>query len=185
MGCYTLGALAAVSTHGGFQLGPRLMVPILPFAAVAAWEGWMSYRSAAPRSSRARFIWRTGCLLLAGSIGMQLVNQAAFFEFNRREHGEADWLRASGARAVVIDDSETVCVAGPLIDTQPVFLATSQERATTLVHMLANAQVRSLVFVSRERPPQDLSFAPYVRKARLRTRTTLLQQWVLSDVDDR
>jgi hypothetical protein len=183
MGCFTVGALATVSTHGGFQLGPRLMLPVLPFAAIAAWEGWMSYRVAAPRTAQARFIWFGGCALLAGSICMQVVNQSAFLEFNKREQGEADWLQASATGAVVIDDSETVCVPGPVMDSVPVFLATSQDRATTLARMLANAQVESLVFVSRERPPQDMSFDPYVRKARLRTKTTLLQEWVLPDVD--
>jgi hypothetical protein len=76
-------------------------------------------------------------------------------------------------------------VPGPVMDSVPVFLATSQDRATTLARMLANARVGSLVFVSRERPPQDLSFDPYVRKARLRTKTTLLQAWVLPDADER
>ena len=123
--------------------------------------------------------------MLIGSICMQVVNQSAFRDFNKREQREADWLQASTANAVVIDDSETVCVPGPVIDSVPVFLATSQARATTLAHKLADARVRSLVFVSRERPLQDLSFDPYVRKARLGTRKTLLQEWVLPDIDDR
>jgi hypothetical protein len=108
-----------------------------------------------------------------------LVNQRAFVEFNRREQQEAAWMRTSTADAVVIDDSETVCVVGPVITSRPVFLTTSQARATTLARILADAGVHSLLFVSRKRD-QAISFEPYIFKAQQRTKWTTMQQWVLA-----
>jgi hypothetical protein len=179
MGCYTLGALCSVTTHGGFQLGPRLMLPILPFAGIAAWEGWMSYRHAPSSSGLSTLIFVAGGGLLVGSICMQLlVTQRAFVDFNRREQHEAEWMQASTQDAVVIDNSETVCVAGPVIDRQPVFLATSQSRASALARMLAGAGMHSVLFVSRERR-QNLTFEPYTLASQHRTRSTTLQRWVL------
>jgi hypothetical protein len=161
------------------------MLPILPFAGIAAWEGWMSYRAAAPANRQARFILVAGGALLAGSICMQvLVTLPAFVEFNHREQREAEWVQASKSQAIVIDNSETVCVAGPVIDSRPVFLATSQASATTLARRLADRQIRSVLFVSRERR-QDLLFEPYVLSGQHRTRSTAMQQWVLPPEDGR
>ena len=92
-GVFLAGMLLLVNTTGGASLGPRLLIPVLPLLAVAAWEGLDSYRDARHSRVEYRFTWLIGLALLLGSIVMQAgVAARAYVAFNRRERQAVRWL---------------------------------------------------------------------------------------------
>ena len=171
------GMLALTSTTGGASLGPRLLVPILPLLAAAAWDGLDSYREARPGRPEQRIAWLLGLLLLAGSVVMQVgVAAPAYIAFNKAERQAVRWLEQSSA-PVIVDSTFTTSVAYPVYLRRPVLLAETQGKADDVASRLAAQGTASVLVVSRERR-QDLQFAPFRLVETQRTAHTVVQRWV-------
>jgi hypothetical protein len=166
-----------INTIGGKPLGPRMLMPIIPLLALAAWESIVVWT----RQLRDR--WTDGMVGVLGLalIGVSILIEAgstipAFVLRNRSDYVSVKRLSAEGSRVIVIDNSFTIQLVTPLYPTHVVLLAQDAARASELANSLYAARVPSFTLLSRaERPP--LAFAPYRRADEFRDGRLVVQQW--------
>lgn len=109
-GFFLIVVLGTINTDGGTQLGPRLLLLILPFMALAAFEGLSSYRQGVAMTER--LAWQLGVVLAAGSFVMQTaVAGRAYYDLNSTERQPVAWLYAATEPVIVVDSTHTMSVA--------------------------------------------------------------------------
>jgi hypothetical protein len=174
-GAILLVALGTLNTDGGTQLGPRLLLPIFPFVALAAFEGLSSYRQAAVTADR--LIWQLGVGLAFGSIVMQTaVAGRAYYDLNSTEQQPVAWLYASTEPVIVVDSTHTMSVAVHAAEGRSVVMAQNQEVANRLADVMAERHVATFAFVARERGP-DPTFPGFTISNVQSTRFTRIVHW--------
>jgi len=166
-----------LNTTGGKPLGPRMLMPIVPLLALAAWESIVVWT----RQLRER--WTDG---MVGVLGVALVAVSilieagstipAFVLRNRSDYVSVTRLSAEGSRVIVIDNSFTIQLVAPLYPTHVVLLAQDAARASELANRLYAARVPSFTLLSRAERPA-LAFAPYSRAGEFRDGRLVVQEW--------
>ena len=177
-GLFLLVALGTINTDGGAQLGPRLLLPILPFLAMAAWEGLASYRQSAALSERV--VWRLGVVLACGSAVMQTaVAGRAYYDLNSTEQQPVVWVQAATEPVIVVDSTHTMSVAVHGFEGRSTVMARGQEEATRLARVMADHHVPAFAFVAREHQP-DPEFPGFTLSRIQSTRFTRVLHWTAS-----
>ena len=166
-----------INTIGGKPLGPRMLMPIVPLLALAAWESIVVWT----RQLRER--WTDG---VVGVLGVALVAVSilieagstipAFVVRNRSDYVSVTRLSAEDSRVIVIDNSFTIQLVAPLYPTHVVLLAQDATRASDLANRLYAARVPSFTLLSRAERPA-LAFAPYNRAGEFRDGRFVVQEW--------
>jgi len=146
---FVLVALAFVSMDGGAQLGPRLLLPIVPLFAIAAWEGLAGYRNSAVLPER--LIGVIGLMLLIGSVLMQVgVGGRAYYRLNAEGRTAIDLLALSTEPVVLIDSVFTMSATIHEYGRRPILLVNSQPFAEQCARQLQRESVDAFVYISRE-----------------------------------
>jgi len=166
-----------INTAGGKPLGPRMLMPIIPLLALAAWESIVVWT----RQLHER--WADGAvgLLGLGLVAVSMLIEAgstipAFVLRNRSDYASVQRLSAERSRVIVIDNAFAIQLLTPLYRTHVVLLAQNAARASELATRLYAARVRSFTLLSRSQQPA-LTFAPYIRACEFRDGRLVVQQW--------
>lgn len=168
------GVVLTLNTDGGPQLGPRLLLPIVPLTALAAWEGLSSYRHSTALAGR--LVWRLGVLAVAGSMVMQVLAARAYYDLNSGEGEPIRWLREATEHVLVTDSGFTFSVAVHGHQGRSIVMAEDPAAVVRLVALLRERDVPSFVFIARERKP-DPEFPGFTLSGIQSTRLTRLLHW--------
>jgi hypothetical protein len=142
-------ALGTLNTDGGAQLGVRLLLPVLPFVAISAWEGLRSYQHSVVLEER--LVWKLGLVLACGSVLMQTaVAGRAYYDLNSTERVPVQWVRSASEPVIVVDTTHTMSVAIHGYAGRSIVMAGDQAAATRLASLMNHRNVGAFIFVSRE-----------------------------------
>ncbi len=156
---YLALALLGVDTSGGKSLGPRLLLPIVPLIAVAAWQAIVAYWRQPDRGGK--LAGAVGLALVAVAVVLQLtVMLRAYIDRNQDDDRALTWVAQSQERILVADDLFTAQMASSLYFRKVILLADRPEKVVTLDATLARARIPAVLVISRRSPPV-LSLAPY------------------------
>ncbi len=178
--CFMGVVLLTLNTDGGPQLGPRLLLPILPFLALASWEGLSSYRHSPVLSGR--LVWRLGLAAVLGSMAMQVLGGLAYYDLNSEESEPIQWVRVATERVLVVDSVFSVSVGVHGLEGRSVVMAAGQEAATRLARIMKDRGVQAFALVAREHAP-DPEFPGFTVSRVQSTRFTRILHWTACAVD--
>jgi hypothetical protein len=178
---FLLVAVLTTNTSGGKPLGPRLLLPIWPLLAAAAWQGIRGHALAGGTSLSHRVLAGGGAaLVLAGFI----INAVLLMPLYRA--AEADAL---GAARYLAQTAEEVIVMGspfaidPVIAVYPsrsVMLASSIEDAHEIARRLHEGRIRRFLFVRRnDRDDLAADFPPFAVSDESLFGRWVVQRWAL------
>jgi hypothetical protein len=150
-------ALIAVDTSGGKSLGPRLLLPLLPVAAVAAWTNIKScLRSPRPD---ARVLGGAGLALTAAALAIHTcVTIPAYLPRNNDDRTAMETIAAAPERVIVADDMFTAQQLLPLYYRRVILLADTPYLGSELAGLLAQQRIRGALVVSRSADPRTSLF---------------------------
>ncbi len=160
---FVLVAVLATNTSGGKPLGPRLLLPIWPLLAAAAWQGVRGHALARGTHPAHRILAAGGLALVVASFIINVVMVMPLYR--------ADEAEALAAARYLAQTKEEVIVLGspfaidPVIAVYPsrsVMLASSIDDAHEIARRLRDGRVRRFLFVRRnDRDDLAADFPPF------------------------
>ena len=162
-GSFVFVAVMTTNTSGGKPLGPRLLLPVWPLLAAAAWQGVRGHALAWGKGSSHRVLAAGGAALVVSGF---VINAVMLMPLYRAV--EADALRA--ARYLAGTTEEVVVMGSPFaIDpviavypTRSVMLASSIADGHEIARRLHEGRVRRFLFVRRnDRDDLVADFPPF------------------------
>jgi hypothetical protein len=169
-------AFFGTDTIGGKSFGPRLLLPLVPILAVAAWQSIVEYVRASSWLDRA-----IGCLalaLVAGTLAIHLGAAIPAYAGRSADDGATvKYLRGAAAPIVVADDFATAQLLLPLYFQKVLFLADSQPLADDLAATLLRQQFAHVVLVSRRAPDAQFDLPGYHRISSVMVGRMTVEEW--------
>jgi hypothetical protein len=169
-------AFVGADTTGGKSLGPRLLLPLLPLLAVAAWQSIVQHlRSPA---SGDRWVGRMGLMLVALAVAVHVGSTIPAYARRSAEDGAAvQWVRAAAAKIVIADDPFTAQLLLPLHYKKVILLADSQPLASELAATLLRQRFSQVLVVSRRPPDRRFGLPGYRLTASADVGRMTVEQW--------
>jgi hypothetical protein len=173
---YVFLALVGADTTGGKSLGPRLLLPLLPLLAVAAWQSILQHLRS-PESGD-RWAGRMGLLLVALAVAVHLGGTIPAYARRSAEDGAAlKSVRASAPKIVIADDPFTAQLLLPLHYRKVILLADSQPLANELAATLLGQRFSHVLVVSRRPPDRRFGLPGYRRTASTDVGRMTVEEW--------
>jgi hypothetical protein len=173
---YFLLALLGTDTIGGKSFGPRLLLPLAPILAVAAWLAITEYLRAP--SWIDRWTGRAGLALVGVAFAIHL--GAAIPAYARRsdfDGATVKALRDSAAPIVVSDDPAAAQLVLPLYFQKVMFLADTQSLADELAAALSRQQFVHFAVVSRRAPEARFDMPGYHKISSTDVGRMTVEEW--------
>ena len=170
---YVIVAFIGTDTSGGKSLGPRLLMPLLPFLTVAAVMRIAEYARGA-RLDRAVAVAGGGLVLCSVVIHM-FGTLPAYRVRNRQDARTVQVANAAPERIIIADDPFTAQLLFPLYYRKIILLAETIEEGERLGQMLSDQQVITALIVSRE--PGPLTLPPLRYESTERAGRMMIQRW--------
>ena len=166
-------AFIGTDTNGGKSLGPRLLMPLLPFLTVAAVMRIAEYFRGA-RMERAVAIAGSGLILC--SVVMHVFGTLPAYHFRNHQDARAVLvIAAAPERIIIADDPFTAQLLFPLYYRKIILLAETVEAGERIGQMLSDHQVVTALVVSRE--PGPLTLSPLRFESSERAGRMMIQRW--------
>ncbi len=170
---YVIVAFIGTDTNGGKSLGPRLLMPLLPFLTVAAVMRIAEYFRGA-RMERAVAIAGSGLILC--SIVIHVFGTLPAYHFRNHQDARAVLvIAAAPERIIIADDPFTAQLLFPLYYRKIILLAETVEAGERIGQMLSDHQVITALVVSRE--PGPLTLSPLRFESSERAGRMMIQRW--------
>jgi len=147
---FVLVAVATTNTSGGKPLGPRLLLPIWPMLAAAAWQGVRGHAQAGRRAPLQRLLAAGGAALVLAGVFINTVTLMPMYRGVDAESLDAARYLAGTTEEVIIVGSPFAI--DPVIAVYPsrsVMLATSAADAADIARRLEHGRIRRFLVVRR------------------------------------
>jgi hypothetical protein len=172
-------AFLTTNTSGGKALGPRLLLPIWPLLAVAAWQGIRGHLGAWRAAASHQLIGSAGIALVVVGLVINTCELMPLFRSVEADTlGATRFLAAGQENTIVLGSEFAIDPVIGLYTSRAVMLASSQDDAADISKRLIAERIRSFFFVRRDdRDDLVAQLAPYGLSGEYHFGRWIIQRW--------